>query len=216
MWKSVLNQAINNLFLACLFVAPEALKALDTEIPPADVLSRLKSGEVTAESIRTDESGGAARFQIYIQASAEDIWNVISSCDQAFVFVDGLRQCEILENDGLTTLTRQVVKTSWLVPAQDFTFRTHHEPFRRAEFKRIEGSPREMEGSWDFLDFGSGVIVTHEIRIRPGFPVPRFLIRRVMRNNMPDLLVCVRALANGSTSKAQWVSDSRSCPGSAK
>jgi hypothetical protein len=211
-----LNETINILLLTCLLVAPAGLKALDTELPSADDLSRLRSGDVITEAIRTDESGGAARFQIYMQAPVEDIWNVIFSCDQGFIFVKGLRKCVVLENDGLTTLTRQVVKSSWLVPAQDFTFRTDREPFSRVEFMRTEGSPREMEGSWEFNDLGNGVLVTHEIRVRPGFPVPRFLIRSVMKHTIPEMLACIRALANGSTSEAQQVTDSASCPGSPK
>lgn len=192
------------------------LGAEATELPFTEDLSRLRSGEVTAETIRTDESGGAARFRIYIQAPVKDIWDVIFSCDLGFIFVEGLRLCEVLEDDGVNTLTRQVVKTSWILPAQDFTFRTHREPFRRVEFMRVEGSPREMEGSWEFVEFEGGVIVTHEIRIRPGFPVPRFLIRRVMRNNMPDMLACMRALADGSISEKQELEDAAACPGKAK
>lgn len=211
-----MNSAINILLLTSLLVAPPLLPALDTEFAAIDDLSRLKSGEVTTEAIRMDESGGAARFQIYIQAPVEAIWDVIFSCDQGFIFVKGLRECVVLENDGLTTLTRQVVKSSWLVPAQDFTFRTHREPFKRVEFMRTEGSPSEMEGSWEFIDSGEGVLVTHEIRIRPGFPVPRFLIRSVMKNTVPEMLACIRALANGSVSQAQKTTDAESCPGSPK
>jgi len=36
--------------------------------------------------------------------------------------------------------------------------------------------------------------------VRPAAPVPRFLVRRNLRGSMPDLLACVRALANGSGS----------------
>jgi len=216
MWKYILNIAIKILMVATLLAAPGSVPAVDAELPGSDVLDRLRAGEITAESIRTDESGGAARFRIYIDAPVETIWNVIFSCDNAFIFVDGIRECDVLENDGIHTLTRQVVKTSWLLPAQDFTFRTLREPFRRAEIKRVEGSPKEMEASWEFLKFQSGVIVTHKIRIKPGFPVPRFLIRRVMRNNMPDMLACIRALANGSLDEAQRESDTASCPGKAR
>jgi len=216
MWKGILNRTIKILTAAALLAAPAALQAVATHLPGADVLNRLKSGEVTAETIRTDESGGAARFRIYIQAPVEAIWNVIFSCENAFIFLDGLRQCDVLEDDGIDTLTRQVVKSSWLVPAQDYTFRTHREPFSRAEFTRVEGSPKVMEGSWEFLEFESGVIVSHEIRIRTGFPVPRFLIRRVMRNSMPDMLACMRALASGSISEQQQLQDSAACPGQAK
>jgi hypothetical protein len=73
-----------------------------------------------------------------------------------------------------------------------------------------------MEGSWDFIDLDKGVLVTHEIRIRPGFPVPRFLIRSVMKNTIPEMLACIRSLASGSISEARQATDAASCPGSPK
>jgi ribosome-associated toxin RatA of RatAB toxin-antitoxin module len=198
---------------ACLLFGSAWLPADDTATSDSGLANLLAAGSVTAESVRTDESGGAARFQIYIQAPVESIWNTVFSCEKAFVFVKGLRRCEVLERNVNDMLTRQVVKTSWLVPAQDFTFRTHREPYRRAEFFRTEGSPRELEGGWEFDPLDRGVVVTHELRIRTGFPVPRFLIRSVMRNNMPDMLRCIRGLSKGSLDADQAAADLASCPG---
>lgn len=177
-----------------------------------DTQELLQSGEVLNETIRADESGGAARFQILMDTDVEQIWGVIYSCDNAFVYLDGLRSCEVLEDDGLITLTRQVVKTSWLVPAQDFTFRTERKPFTRADFMRTTGSPKVMEGNWQFDQLPGGVLVSHEIRIKPFLPVPRFLIRHLMRNSMPEMLKCMRSMAGGSLNDVQQEIDAQSCP----
>ena len=217
MWSSLLDKAIKILLSIPVWgilglTVSGPLVPDETGQPDQATWQLLQSGEVINETIRADESGGAARFQILMKTAVENIWDVIYSCENAFVYIDGLRSCEVLEDDGLTTLTRQVVKTSWLVPAQDFTFRTERQPFSRADFMRTTGSPKVMEGSWQFDQLPEGVLVSHEIRIKPFLPVPRFLVRRLMRNSMPEMLMCMRSMAGGSLTDVQKQQDAQSCP----
>lgn len=182
-------------------------------MPDPVTLKRLQSGEVIAETTRSDEAGASARFSMFIHAPVEAIWDVIFSCENGFTFLDGLQLCEVLENDGLRTLTRQVVKKGWPIPTQDYTFRTLREPFSYVEFERVEGSPKVMEGSWEFIVMPEGVVVFHNVRIVPSVPAPRFIIRRVMRKSMPIMLACIRSLAGGSPNADLAVRDRELCPG---
>ena len=62
------------------------------------------------------------------------------------------------------------------------------------------GDLKSMEGGWRFQggENEDGIVVTHEIRVRPKLPVPRWLLRRSMRKDVPDMLACLRGLTNGS------------------
>jgi hypothetical protein len=187
--------------------------AREAQLPDPETLQRLRAGEVILETTRTDESGGAARILIFIQAPVEAIWDIIYSCENAFVFVDGLKQCEVLEQTSEYTVTRQVVKKGWLIPKQDYSFRTLREPFKHAEFELVEGNLKEMEGSWDFIVMPQGVVVAHEIRVQPEVPAPRFIVRRLMRKGMPEMMACIRGLAGGSVAAGQKDQDLRVCAG---
>jgi len=183
------------------------------QLPDPVTLERLKSGEVILETTRTDESGGAAKIVVFIQAPVEAIWDVIYSCENAFIFLEGLKLCEVLEQTSDYTVTRQVVKKGWLIPTQDYSFRTEREPFKHAEFRLVEGNLKAMEGSWDFIAMPDGVVVLHEIRIQPGVPAPRFIVRRLMRKGMPEMIACMRALAGGSGNADMKTRDLAMCPG---
>jgi hypothetical protein len=61
------------------------------------------------------------------------------------------------------------------------------------------------------VETAAGTLVEHELQIRPAAPVPRFLLRRNLERNMPDLLACVRALADGSGTEALRRSDLARC-----
>jgi hypothetical protein len=187
--------------------------AREALLPEPDTLQRLRAGEIIMEDSRTDEPGVATQALVFMNTPVERIWGVIYSCENAFIFLNGLKLCEVLEDDGLVTLTRQVVKSGWLVPEQDYTFRTLREPFKRAEIQRISGKPKEMEGIWDFIVMPGGVVVIYEIRINPDMPVPRFVMRRFMRRGVEEMITCIRGLSGGSGSAEQEAGDLGFCPG---
>jgi ribosome-associated toxin RatA of RatAB toxin-antitoxin module len=137
-------------------------------------------------------------MQILVQAPPRAVWNVIVSCELAFRFVAGLRQCEVRDDTGERALVRQVVDQGWLMPSFDFVFESLRQPWSRIDFRLVEGNLAAMEGSWRFIETPDGTLVDYEMRLRPQAPVPAFLVRRNISRTMPDLLACVRGLADGS------------------
>lgn len=160
-----------------------------------ETMQRLRAGEILLEDARTDESGGSARVRLLIRAPAQQLWGVFMSCEYAFIFVDGLEICEVIEESADYVQTRQVVDKGWLVPELDYVFETRRTPFTRMEFKLLRGNLRTLEGYWHLQVIPEGVIVTHEIRIRPAMPAPRWLVRRTIKKDMPGLMACIRGLA---------------------
>jgi len=183
--------------------------------PDPEAREQLASGGIVTRATRNDEAGGAARMQILVQAPARVVWDVIVSCDLAFVFVDGLQVCEVLEQSGDRALVHQVVKQGWLIPTYDFVFESLRQPYRSIEFRLVEGNLKLMQGRWAFYEGADGTLVDYEVHIQPGGPVPRFLVRRSISRGMPDLLACIRGLAGGSGSQLQARLDLDRCPGRA-
>ncbi|NNE06494.1 MAG: hypothetical protein HKO64_12705 [Xanthomonadales bacterium] len=185
--------------------------AADDSVPAAvddeATLERLKRGEIVVENARTDESGGAVRVQALLHAQWQEVWEFIADCESVFRYVDGMRQCELLDTriEGQADVSRihQAVKKSWLTPLMEYTIEVRREPPSRVDFKLLEGDLKSMEGGWRFVETGDGLLVTHEIRVRPSFPVPRWLVRRSMRKDIPDMLACLRGLVDGSGPQAR-------------
>jgi ribosome-associated toxin RatA of RatAB toxin-antitoxin module len=182
-------------------------------MPDRERLERLGNGEILLLEARTDESGGSARVQAIIHAPAKAVWDVIMSCEQTFTFVKGLKKCEVVEDTGDRALIHQVVKTSWLVPTQDFVFESLRDPYHGISFQLVEGNLKAMKGRWQLTERPDGLLVDYEIRIRPGYPVPAFIVSWVIRRGMPDLIACIRGLAGGSGSMEQVKEDLDRCQG---
>ncbi|MEE8494905.1 MAG: SRPBCC family protein [Xanthomonadales bacterium] len=204
---------IKPLALLSLLLAPLLSQACEAPLPDLETMSRLRLGENVAESIRVDEKGGAVKVSLMIWAPVEDIWATVYSCENAFIFLAGLEVCEVLEDDGVDTVTRQVLNKGWPVPRQDYKFRTHRVPYTRADIHLVEGKLKFMQASWEYISMPEAVVVIYKVRLQPGFPAPRFLVRRALKKGMTGLLACVRALAGGSGSAEQEKEDLGYCPG---
>lgn len=196
-----------NLFLAVFLQSA----VLADKVVSGDVVARLREGEIILQDTRTDEAGGAGKAQVFAYTEARAFWDVIVSCDLAFVFVDGMRVCETLEDSDGRAVVRQVIKKHWLLPKIEYSFESQRRPYQEMTFKLIEGDLDIMEGSWRFTPTTGGVLVEYEARIKPSFPVPRWLIRRTIRKDTPDLIACIRGLANGSGSEQLLKSDLERC-----
>jgi len=181
--------------------------------PEPDSWASLLAGEVVAQASRSSKSGGSAHMQILVLAPAQAIWEVIISCEKAFLFVDGLKLCEVLEDTGARALVHQVVKRGWPIPTQDFVFESLRDHYQAMEFSLVEGNLKALEGSWRFEETKDGTLLDYQVSIRPGIPAPKFIVRRNIEKGMPDLLTCIRGLSGGSFNQDQARQDLERCPG---
>ncbi len=174
---------------------------------------RLLAGEVVARETQSDADGASARMQVLVRATPRAVWDVIVSCDLAFAFVDGLQSCEVLDEKGGRALVRQVVDQGWLSPTYDFVFESLRVPFERIDVHLVKGNLDVLDARWVFREAVEGTVVDYQVLIRPSIPAPRFLVRRNLGKGMPDMLACIRGLADGSGSQERRRQDLERCPG---
>jgi len=101
-----------------LFLLHQPLSGNDH--PGDENLQRLLDGEILLLEVSSSESGGSARVQVLVQASAKSVWDVITSCEQSCVFFDGLKLSEEKEKSDKSAHVHQVVKKCLLVPNHDY------------------------------------------------------------------------------------------------
>ena len=185
--------------------------AADT--PDPGELSKLLDGKVLVLDSRSEKPGGTVRVRALARIPAEEVWNVIVSCERSFVFVNGLQSCEVIEDSGERALIRQVTKQGWPAPTLDFIYESMREPFSKINFSLVQGNFEAMEGSWQFMNTANGLLLDYEIRIKPELAVPDFLVSRSLRKSSPDMVACIRGLSGGSGSEKLQSSDLERCPG---
>jgi len=188
--------------------------AASPEISDDDV-ARLQRGEILLQTIHADKSGGAARVTALFHSSADAVWDIIGYCKYEFIYVRGLKECEMLEGDQFQMTMRHRLRNSWYTPTLDFTFEARREPGGNGQAHLVGGDLKALEGQWKLfpLTGSNSVIVVHEIRIQPEIPAPKWLVRRSLRRDLPDMLACIRGLAGASGDAGHIKDDLERCPG---
>lgn len=183
------------------------------ELVPAD-RERLLAGEILVRDARVDEAGGAAIAMAIYHIEASRLWAIIGDCAANQRFVRGLQACEVTAETDTSAVTRQRLKPYAMLPALEYRFETRREPYRWIRIRLLDGDLRALSGSWRFdrLD-GAAILVTHEIRVQPPYPVPRWLARRTVQRDLAALMACLRWEARAWPEPRQRGIDRQSCPG---
>jgi ribosome-associated toxin RatA of RatAB toxin-antitoxin module len=166
-------------------------------------LERVKAGGVIAEGELVPETAIAeVRAAILIAAPPEQVFRTLTDCTQALKFVPHLKRCNVIETapDGTWQEVEQTVDYGWLAPRADYVFHADYEHFERIRFSNLRGDFHENHGTWEFhaLNDSRTTLVTYEARIAPGFFVPRWLMRSMLRRDLPDLMRGLRTRAEAA------------------
>jgi ribosome-associated toxin RatA of RatAB toxin-antitoxin module len=166
---------------------------------------RLAAGEVVvASSIDPTQPRGRVRAAVRIDASPEAIFAIVTDCHEALSFVPGLRHCRLIDGapDGSWQDVEHDVRYSWLLPSVRYVFRAEYDRPHRIDFHRISGDLKQEEGTWLLTRSadGAGTVVQYEVYLDPGFWIPRALVTRSLRKDIPAVLTGLRACAEHDAS----------------
>ena len=206
---------IRALILVAVVLTPAFIRAEEAPLPDLETMERLRLGEIVSEPIQSEGHGGGVTATLMMWTPVEEIWATVYSCENAFIFVEGLELCEVPEDNEDFTITHQIVNKGWPVPRQDYSFRTERWPYTRAEVELVDGNLKMLKASWDFYITPEVVVVRYRLQIELGFPAPRFMVQRSLSKGTTRLLACIRALAGGSGSPEREQEELDQCPGDA-
>jgi uncharacterized protein YndB with AHSA1/START domain len=169
-------------------------------------LERLETGAIVAEGdVANDHAAANVRAAVQVSATPEQVFRTLTDCSQALRFVPHLRRCVVLESapDGSWQNVEQQVDYGWLVPRANYVFHAEYQKYERIRFSNLRGDFHENRGLWTFtaLQQGQSTLVTYEARIAPAFYVPRWMMRNMLKRDLPDLMRGLRVRAEGEASR---------------
>ena len=163
-------------------------------------LERVKAGGVIAEGeVAQDKAAADVRAAIQIAVPPEQVFRTLTDCAQALKFVPHLKRCNVLDTagDGSWQNVEQVVDYGWLAPRAEYVFHADYQRFERISFSHLRGDFHENQGTWEFraLNGGKATLVVYQARVVPAFFVPRWLMRSMIKRDLPDLMHGLRSRA---------------------
>ncbi len=211
-----LKWLMRNFVLLIVFaIAYPQLAGAEQFVLSDDDLARLQRGEVLFQDINSEKPGVAARVTALLHTDAAEVWDIIGHCKYELIYVRGLKFCELLEGDQFQMTVHHRVRNSWYSPTLDFVFKASRELAGTGKASLVSGDLKILEGLWymSSREEENGVIVTHELRVQPKLPAPKWLVRRTFRKDLPDMMACIRGLANASANDRDLERDLKRCPG---
>jgi hypothetical protein len=90
------------------------------------------------------------------------------------------------------------------VPRANYVFHAEYQKYERIRFSNLRGDFHENRGVWKFQpqNDGQATLVTYEARIAPAFYVPRWMMRNMLKRDLPDLMRGLRSHAEAVRSTA--------------
>ena len=179
-------------FIALLLFAAHAAAAVDLAQESA------QHGDIdVAVLLDAGEQSGSASATVRIHASRETVWSLITSCPESLRMVPGLEICDVLETapDQSWQKIRHVMNYSWYVPKLAYVIRATYDRPAKVSIERLSGDLRTLRGSWELQSDGDFTIAHYTVDLAPGFWVPNWIVRTVLRKDLPKMLRALRSRA---------------------
>lgn len=163
-------------------------------LSPSEI-KQLERGEVVVQLRDTRESTlKDVRCVGLVKASPERIWDVLVDYDSYGKIFPRILKSEVRSKEGDSEDHYTLLDYPW--PLQDrWTLnRIVHDPARRTiQWRRLEGSVKEVVGSWQLIPDGEETVVIYKVRLDPGIPlIPAWAIDWGTRQVAPDIIRAIR------------------------
>lgn len=178
--------------------ANEEVKPLKPVWSDAAIVQLKKGGTVTLLPATHTRFGGHVAAVAHIDATREEIWDIVAQPERMTEYLGGsIKSCEVLEEGDGEQLVRTLTRFPWLPIEWRYEYETKHEPLKTVRFEYIRGNLRHFEGHWRIFDgkevgLGDGVAVFYEVYLDPGALVPKAIVRRNLKKDVPNVLVHLR------------------------
>jgi ribosome-associated toxin RatA of RatAB toxin-antitoxin module len=106
--------------------------------------------------------------------------------------------------DGRWQDVEQTVDYGWLAPRAHYVFHAVYQRYDLIRFTHVRGDFHEYEGAWEFkpVQDGRATLVFYRARVSPAFYLPRWLMRMMLKRDLPELMRGLRTHAESEAAQA--------------
>lgn len=161
---------------------------------------QVKRGEVVVQLHDTSESTLKDVVCIgYVDATPERIWSVLLDYERYDRIFPRLLRSEVRAKEGDVEDHYTLLDYPWPFEDRWTLNRIVHRPQARAiDWRRVDGTVKEVVGSWRLYREADQTLVVYKVRLDPGVPlVPAWAIDWGTRNVAPDIIRAVRRQVKG-------------------
>lgn len=155
----------------------------------------IEHGEVVVRLRNTHESTLKDVLCVgLIKAPADRVWDVLLDYDRYDKIFKGILRTETRAKDGPVEDHYSLLDYPWPMADRWVVNRITHAGDRRSiTWHRVEGTVKEVVGSWRLVPMGDETLVIYKVRLDPGIPlIPAWAIDWGSQRVAPDIIHSVR------------------------
>lgn len=144
---------------------------------------------------------GEYRASFLVEASASQVWEVLTDYDDFTEFLPNVTNAQLLESQGNRKVFEQVQSVSVLFFTREVRVKiaTNETEFTQISFNLVEGDLNRLEGSWELIPIitnGSStptqVLVTYTVTVEPDADTPANFFYGLYKDNLKASLEAVK------------------------
>jgi ribosome-associated toxin RatA of RatAB toxin-antitoxin module len=168
----------------------------------ANELSTLNKGGVVVKEANVIDKGkdgpATVTAQILIPKPPAQVWPIVANPQDVMSQEKKVKKVQTLKQAGNSLDVAYTVNYSSMLPTFNYTLRLDKKQPSTITFKRLNGSFKDINGSWQLtpIDNGQKTILTYTLSIDPGFFAPKFLLVQAIKNDLPTMMKNVKAVVD--------------------
>ncbi|MNX96992.1 Polyketide cyclase / dehydrase and lipid transport [compost metagenome] len=155
----------------------------------------VEQGEVVVRLRNTHESTLKDVLCVgLVKATADRIWNVLIDYDRYDKIFKGILKTDTRSKEGPVEDHYSLLDYPWPMADRWVVNRITHAADRRSiTWHRVDGTVKEVVGSWHLVPDGDETLVIYKVRLDPGIPlIPAWAIDWGTQRVAPDIIHALR------------------------
>lgn len=157
-------------------------------VSPQIARVELSNGEISIT--RNEDESYTARLRL--NASPEEVWNVIADYNSFSQFLPNIISSDTLETEGNRYVVEQVSEQRVLFFNVRSRIRLEHleTENQRIDFRLIEGDLAQLEGAWTIepTEDGDSLLLTQTVRVEPAAGTPESVFYDIFERSLANTL----------------------------
>jgi len=185
-----------------------AIMQLSATVDDTSTQTRLARGEVVVDLVEEGETKFVVG-KVVIKQPPEVIWpTLVNPFEFQGTICPRMKSVDVLVDQPDTSVLRYGMNICFPFPSVSYTVESKYAAVEAIEFRRMTGFMRDFRGCWLLRRLDGGATeVMYSVYVDPGIPLPRWIIREAVKNELPRILVGLRTRVNDLASSTATARD---------
>ena len=167
------------MFIFIIISLPEISLAVDKDI----ISVTIGEHRIPVTLLKKVSEDVVISAECVVPSDIDQIWSILTDYNNLGNIIPAVKDSRIIARNDKGIIVEQNGKSGFLIFRKSFsiTYQVIEQEKKRIEFRAIKGDFKKFDGSWDVEIHEKGVLVHHDLEVKPDFYAPQWIMRLVTK-----------------------------------